>query len=273
MNPPRHHPRAVSREKEAEQCIEGTRTSRRHGRVLSSIPPAAAVSVVNAVLFALQQGIRFQLAPTVTWRRVPGLGLVADQEIAKAHVAFLNRVSEYCRRHGGQLTYVWTAERKSGRGLHYHYLFAVPPELVDEIRRRLPGWLSPSARLPAKTVVTKRSNGHKGNLGWLRYILKGIDTQNPMDLTAQMLFIVPESQGVIRGKHRTGVSRNIGPAARDAGGWNDLPASIAGDSLDMVRHGYPLPRYLTRQEAQAITDELIRRGLWSPGPRHGHGKS
>ena len=118
-------------------------------------------------------------------------------------------------------TYVWTLEN-TATTTAAHWLVHIPKGVERVFAAKLSAWLeSLSGNKPqGRTIQIKRVYNL---IGARRYVLKGV---NPA--WAGHLGVRPSDQGVINGK-RSGFSRNLGPAARKAGGYKPR------------RYGYPGP--------------------------------
>jgi hypothetical protein len=108
-------------------------------------------------------------------------------------------------------TYIWTLENVAA-ATAAHWLVHIPKGIRRAFATKLEAWVeSLSGSKPqARTIQIKRVYNI---IGARRYVLKGV---NPA--WAHHLGVRSSDQGIVNGK-RSGFSRNLGPAARKAGGY------------------------------------------------------
>lgn len=108
-------------------------------------------------------------------------------------------------------TYVWTIEC-GGRQTAVHWLVHVPRGIYQAFDRKLSDWLASLLDEPPEPQAIMVKPIY--NLtGLRRYLLKGVDP-----VWAKHLGVRHVDQGMTVGK-RSGFSRNLGPAARQRGGY------------------------------------------------------
>lgn len=108
-------------------------------------------------------------------------------------------------------TYVWTIEAAGGQTA-LHWLVHLPQQIHGAFDHRLSDWMAAltGGSLEAGAIKIKPIHSI---VGLKRYVLKGTEP-----VWAKHLGVRPVPQGVVIGK-RSGFSRNLGPAARQRGGY------------------------------------------------------
>ena len=181
-----------------------------------ALSDADARKVLDASNHAELIGVPFNVFKTIHWERAG----VSDDLAATG--AFLKHAGDWTRLRGGRLAWVWTRETGPGKGDHVHILLHLDPDLARDFSRRQRGWLKACGARWRKGVVLSRTIGrslqhaltggedYRVNLvEALDYILKGADR----DARERLGIKRAEPGGVVIGK-RSGISQNLGPAAR-----------------------------------------------------------
>lgn len=108
-------------------------------------------------------------------------------------------------------TYVWTMEA-GGRQIAAHWLVHVPKDCARAFERKVADWLASLTGGTPDAGAIKVQPIHNV-IGLRRYVLKGVDPA-----WATHLGVRHVDQGIVIGK-RSGFSRNLGPCARQRGGY------------------------------------------------------
>lgn len=184
-------------------------TSERPSRHINRVP---AVNIHHATRFAQRNDLPLNTMVTVNFTE-----LGAEGQASRLFLRLLSqRFAPWLRRSAPiktrpAPTYVWTLENAETT-MAAHWLVHIPKGVRRAFAAKLSGWLeSLSGSKPqGRTIQIKRVYNL---IGARRYVLKGV---NPA--WASHLGVRPSDQGVVNGK-RSGFSRNLGPAARKAGGY------------------------------------------------------
>lgn len=183
--------------------------SDRSSRHINRVP---AVNIHHATKYAQRQGLPLNRMVTVDFTE---LG-VADRASRLFRQLLAQRFAPWLRRSApvrakSAPTYVWALESTAGTTAA-HWLVHIPSGATRAFVAKLATWLEALAgnRPQERTIQVKRVYNL---VGARHYVLKGI---NPA--WASHLGVRPSDQGIVNGK-RSGFSRNLGPAARKAGGY------------------------------------------------------
>lgn len=187
---------------------------------------------VNAASFAETLSLPLNAQITIAWRHSPAFA--ADgSNWSKVQTKLFDRIVRYLMRHKITTAFVWTRERQRGRGPHTHVAIHLGQK-PKQIRKELQTYITKTFDFEREGIDFQMGDfgaqTPEMRAGILRYALKAIDhtdfryTGNGTETEniGQALGIEHRgSHGVINIK-RSGISQNIGPAARKQGGWIEL---------------------------------------------------
>jgi len=191
-----------------EQELDGNSQGRR-SRHINRVP---AVNIHHATRFAQRNDLPLNTMVTVNFTELDAAGQASRLFrllLAQRFAPWLRRSAPLKKRPAP--TYIWTLENTAATTAA-HWLVHIPKGVGRIFAEKLSDWVeSLSGSKPqGRTIQIKRVYNL---IGARRYVLKGV---NPA--WASHLGVRPSDQGVINGK-RSGFSRNLGPAARKAGGY------------------------------------------------------
>jgi hypothetical protein len=184
-------------------------TAERSSRHINPVP---AVNIHHASRFAQRVGHPLNTMVTVNITE-----LEAERQASRLFRKLLTqRFAPWLRRSPTLRartapTYVWTLENTAATTA-VHWLVHIPKGATRVFAAKLAAWFEGLSGKPplSRTIQVKKVYNL---IGARRYLLKGV---NPA--WASHLGVRPSDQGVVNGK-RSGFSRNLGPAARKAGGY------------------------------------------------------
>lgn len=182
----------------------------RQTRHINRVP---AVNIHHATRYAQRCGLPLNTFVTVNFTAL-GIDAKASSVLRRL---LSQRFAPWLRR-SAQVkarivpTYVWTIENTAAT-VAAHLLMHIPKGAKRAFGERLHSWLEglSGTRPEPRSLQVKRVYNM---IGARRYVLKGV---NPV--WAAHLGVRPSDQGIVNGK-RSGFSRNLGPAARKAGGYS-----------------------------------------------------
>jgi hypothetical protein len=182
-------------------------------RATSFIRRYPAVNIHHATRYAERIGLPLNRFITINFDLTECLPRGASHAFRKL---LTQRFAPWLRRSAGikeQIppTYVWTIEAAGGQTA-LHWLVHLPQQIHSAFDRRLSDWLATLTGASIEAGAIKIKPIHN-IVGLRRYVLKGTEP-----VWAKHLGVRPVSQGVVIGK-RSGFSRNLGPAARQRGGY------------------------------------------------------
>lgn len=182
-------------------------------RTSAAIKRRPAVNLHHAQRYAEMLGVPMRLFVTINFTL---LGIPPAEAVLLFRFILCQRFAPWLRRTclnktGLAPTYIWVAEAAGGH-LAVHWLLHLPPQLLLQFRGKLSAWLTGAGTtdLHSRALNIKRVTNV---VGLRRYMLKGTEP-----LWAKHLGVRHQPQGIVIGK-RSGFSKNLGPTARQGGGY------------------------------------------------------
>jgi hypothetical protein len=183
-------------------------------RITHHINRYPAVNIHHATRYSERIGLPLNLFVTINFT-CAGCSPDRGSELLRKMIA--QRFAPWLRRTASTIkdvppTYVWCMEAAGGQ-LAAHILVHVPSDLASAFEDRVRQWLLGLFGVDSLDPAIVKIKPIYNLIGARRYVLKGAEP-----VWARHLGVNPVTQGVVIGK-RSGFSRNLGPAARERGGY------------------------------------------------------
>lgn len=174
-------------------------------------------ALIYASAYSCWRGRFMSCHLVITWSM---MGITTDPAVTHLNQEFADALRRWLQRETLFEGYFWVLERSGKRGLHSHFLAAVPPNRKRALEAWVIKWLSKkTGRVPLQSTETKAvfvraewvKNSREQRI-WLKYIIKGGDG------TYSMPGVPLRAQGGITGK-RYGIARCLDEYAQRCAGF------------------------------------------------------